>query len=61
MASTDGQVLCLNELASPAPYLHPQTSGIEDEALAQKELAKSLAKTKSPDKKPKPKVVKRKE
>jgi outer membrane protein assembly factor BamB len=61
MASQDGQVLCLHELASPAPYLHPQTSGIEDETVMQRDLAKKIGgEEKSPDKKPKPKVVKKK-
>jgi len=59
MASPEGQVLCLHELSSPAPYLHPQTSGVEDETVSQKGLAEKIGE-KSVEKKARPKVVKKK-
>ena len=59
MASQDGKVICLHELASPVPYLHPQTSGIEDEEALKKGLAEKIGE-KSIEKKSRPKVVKKK-
>jgi len=59
MASPDGQILCLNELSSPAPYLHPQTTGIQDEALLNRGLAEKVGE-KGVEKKPKPVVRKKK-
>jgi len=59
MSSEDGKVLCLHELASPAPFLHPQTSGIEDEEVSRKGLAEKVGE-KTAEKKVRPKVVKKK-
>jgi outer membrane protein assembly factor BamB len=56
MCSPDGVLLCLHETASPAPYLHPQTSGIEDEERERKELAEKVGE-KETEKKVRPKIV----
>jgi hypothetical protein len=59
MASPDGQVVCLHEISSPTPYLHPQTTGIQDEAMLQRGLAEKVG-DKGAEKKPKAAVIKKK-
>jgi hypothetical protein len=60
MASPEGLVLCLHEISSPEPYLHPQTSGIEDEAMEQKKLAQKIGEKEGEKKPPKPKITPKK-
>jgi hypothetical protein len=60
MASPEGLVLCLHEISSPAPYLHPQTSGIEDDELERKKLATKIGEKEGEKKPPAPKIVPKK-
>jgi hypothetical protein len=56
LASPEGQVLCLHETSSPQPFLHPQTTGIEDEAVAKRGLAEKIGE-KAAEVQERPKVI----